>query len=269
MIASGNITVERPHRVESPAARLAPSRALLATAVALLGVFTVADVFSRGIVLSVLYAVPLVLVAWAGYHRALRWVTVALVVIVYAVFFGKWAMYAPPGSSPFNFALVNRTLVVVSLCLLEVLLKMRVSTECLRGDVELSESLRHEEDEIDETLAILMGVALTSAIALADFLSPANYNFAILYTVPLFLCAWTRFQRLLWGTLAVALLLSVLGFICGPPMTSSDTTMTRMVINRVLSGLVLALLAVLLHFQIDGRVPSRFGDARRQSGNPI
>ena len=151
--------------------------------------------------------------------------------------------------------------------MLEMLLKLRISTDCLRNDVELSESLQHEEDETDETLAVLVGVGLMAIIALADFLSPANYNLAILYLVPLFLCAWTRSRRLLWGMLAVALVLTVVGFICGPPTTSTDTTMTRMIVNRTLAGFVLALLAVLLHFQIGHRNSGfRMFDSRRQPG---
>ena len=152
--------------------------------------------------------------------------------------------------------------------MLEVLLKLRVSTEHLRGDFELSEVLRHEEDETDETLAILLGAGLTTAIALADFLSPANYNLAILYMVPLFLCAWTRSRRLLWGMWAVALLLAVAGFVFGPP-TAAHTHIELMVENRVLAVVALTLLAVLLHFQIGERSSAgRLSDSRRQSGKP-
>jgi hypothetical protein len=271
MALSGNVIVDNPSRIELAANAPAHSKPLMAAALALMGVFTIADIGSRGVIVPVLYAVPLVILAQAGYANKLRWITAALVLVIYAVYFGKCALHPSAHStSPFDYRLINRTFVVVAICMLEVLLKLRVSTESLRGDVELSEVLRHEEDETDETLAILLGAVLTTAIALADFLSPANYNLAILYMVPLFLCAWTRSRRLLWGMLAVALGLTVVGFLCGPPTTAAHAHMVYMVVNRILAALVLALLAVLLHFQTgnDRSPASRPSDSRRQSGNP-
>ena len=270
MTLSANVIIENPRRIEESAIRgPVRSKPLMAAALALMSVFTVADIASRGVVISILYAVPLVVLAHAGYANKLRWVTVALVVIIYAIYFGKLLLYPIPSSNPFDYRLVNRTFVVVAICMLEVLLKLRVSTDGLRGDVELSESLRHEEDETDETLAILLGASLTAAIALADFFSPANYNLAILYMVPLFLCAWTRSRRLLWGMLAAALVLTVVGFLCGPPTTNVHVRLEYMIINRVLVALAMMLLAVLLHFEIGDRAPvSGHSDSRRHSGLP-
>jgi len=270
MSLSGNvIDAESLRHVESATIAPAHSKPLMATALALMVIFTIADMASRGVLVSVLYAVPLMLLARAGYANKLRWITAALVLVIYGVYFGKWAIYsAAHGTSPFDYRLVNRTFVVLAICMLEVLLKLRVSTECLREDVELSEALRQEEDETDETLAILLGAGLTTAIALADFLSPANYNLAILYMVPLFLCAWTRSRRLLWGMLALALVLTVVGFLCGPPTSAANARMAFMVVNRTLAALVMTLLAILLHFQITDRgTVSRPWDSRRQSGN--
>jgi hypothetical protein len=270
MPISEKVILEKPSRLGSAVGPPIRSKPLMASAFILIGVFAIADFGSRGVLISVLYAVPLVVMARAGYSNTLRWVTAALVVLIYAVYFGKWAIHShAQGATPFDYKLLNRTFVVLAICMLEVLLKLRVSTEHLRGDVELSEALRHEEDETDETLAILLGVGLTTAIALADFLSPANYNLAILYMVPLFLCAWTRSRRLLWGMLAVSLMLSAAGFVCGPPTTSAHTHIALMIANRVLAALAITLLAVLLHFQIGERSSAaRLSDSRRQSGRP-
>jgi hypothetical protein len=271
MILSGNVIVEPLPRMESPLSAPVRSRPLMASALALIGIFAIADVCSRGVIVPVLYAVPLVLLARAGYANWLRWITAALVLIVYAAYFAKFVVHPSVHVvHPFDYRLVNRTFVVVAICMLEVLLKLRVSTESLRGDVELPETLRHEEDETDETLAILLCVGLTTAIALVDFLSPANYNLAILYMVPLFLCAWIRSRRLLWGMWGVAMVLTVLGFLWGPAPTVAHAHLGFMVVNRVLAAMVMTLLAVLLHFQIAGNriAVSRFSDSRRQSGNP-
>jgi hypothetical protein len=198
-----------------------------------------------------------------------------LVVAVYAVYFLKWALYSagsPAAQTPFDFHLVNRTFVVLTICMLEVLLKLRMSTASLSADVEIPESMRREEEETDETLAVLLGVAFAAGIALADFFSPANYYFAILYIVPLFFCAWTRSRRLLWGGWGLTMVLTVLGFVCGPPATAMHPHMAHLILNRMLAGLALTLLAVLLHFQIGHRLPpgdrpamSRWSDSRRPS----
>lgn len=267
MIRTGDVLIQPAERSEAATMAIVRSPALMFAAYGLLALFTVADIFSRGIIVSILYVVPLVVLAWAGYGSKLRQVALLMVVVVYAVFFGKWLMYARPDSSLFNFALVNRTFVALTICALAMLLKLRISTEYLRSDAELPETMQCEEDETDETLAVLLAVGMTAFIALADFLSPANYNLAILYLVPLFLCAWARRRRLLWGMLAVALVLTAVGFVCGPPTTSAETTLTRMIVNRTLAAFVLTLLAVLLHFQIGQRTAGwRLFDSRRQSG---
>ena len=111
-IAPENLIVAAAHPVEPHSPR-APARLpmLLAAAFVLLVLFTLADIGSDGVIVSILYAVPLVVVARAGYASKLRWVTAGLVVIVFAAYFCKWAhVLAPRATSPFNYNLVNRTL---------------------------------------------------------------------------------------------------------------------------------------------------------------
>ena len=114
----------------------------------------------------------------------------------------------------------------------------------------MSEASWQEENETDETLAILIGAGLIVVIAVVDLFLPANYNLAILYVVPLFLCAWSRSRRLLWGMLATLLVLSVVGFFVGPSVISMHVQAGYMAGNRILAALATTLVAVLLHFQI-------------------
>ena len=96
---------------------------------------------------------------------------------------------------------------------------------------------------------MLAGVVLVAATAIVDFLSPANYNLAVLYLLPLFLCVWIRSRRLLWGMLGFALVLTYLGYIWGPP-ANAGAFLDTLPVNRVLTVVSLGLVTVLLHFRI-------------------
>ena len=120
--------VKESDQIGPAAGSPARSKPLMVAAVGLLAIFTVADFAAPSTMLAILYAVPLVLMAQAGYANQLRRITAALVIVIYAVYFGKWFMYsASNGSSLFDYRFVNRSLVVLMICLLQVLLKMRAS----------------------------------------------------------------------------------------------------------------------------------------------
>jgi hypothetical protein len=238
-------------RISSESSLDAPpcSPALLAASLALLAVLSVADILSPGTSIAVLFPLPLILFTRAGYVRQLRWLTLASIGLVFAAHFIKNGLL-PSGTAPlFDYRLVNRSLIAVAIAALGMLLEFRVATDFLRGDWELPEYFRREEDEIDETLALLAGVLLVAATAVVDFLSPANYNLAVLYLLPLFLCVWIRSRRLLWVMLGMALVLTYLGYILGPPPTAG-VFLDTLPINRILTVVSFALVTVLLHFRI-------------------
>ncbi len=238
-------------RSGSESALAAPpcSPALLAASLALLAILFVADVFSPGASLSVLLPLPLILFIRAGYVHQLRGMTLAAIGLVFAAHFIKNGLLPSGTGILFDYRLVNRSLIAMAIAALGMLLEFRVATDFLRGDWELPEYFRREEDEIDETLAVLAGVVLVTAIAIVDFLSPANYNLAVLYLLPLFLCVWIRSRRLLWGMLGLALVLTYLGYIWGPPLTAG-AFLDSLPVNRVLTVVSLGLVTVLLHFGI-------------------
>jgi hypothetical protein len=232
---------------DSGAAAPPKSRRLLAAALALMAALFVADLFSPGASLSILFPVPLILLMRAGYIRQLRWMTVVVIGLVFAAHFIKNGLM--PGASGVlsDYRLVNRALIAVAIAALGMLLEFRVATDFLRGDWEMPEYFRREEDEIDETLAVLTGVLLVAATAIVDFISPANYNLAVLYLLPLFLCVWIRSRRLLWGMFGLALVLTCAGYVLGPAPTVHLEVLPT---NRILTVVAFAFVTVLLHFRI-------------------
>jgi hypothetical protein len=86
---------------------------------------------------------------------------------------------------------------------------------------------------------------LILAIAVIDFLAPANYNIAILYPVPLFICAWTRSRWLPWAMLAVLLVLTVAAFMLGPASTWKGSEI-ELFKNRMLAAICMVAVTAFL-----------------------
>ena len=239
----------------------------------LIGVLALADLFSKGATMPVVYAVPLILLVRAGFTSHLRSVALLLIVLAYGVYFAKQVLKipTPAAADPFDFRLVNRTFAAVMLGALAVLLKLRASTQSPRADLKHPElespvGARADEERSEATVALLIGAALTVEIAIADILSPANYNLAILYMVPLFLCAWTRRRSLLWGMLAATLILNPVGYVLG--LTSDYVLLWWGIpVNRVLTALVMTFVTALLHFRIDTVVPAAAERSKPATGS--
>lgn len=196
---------------------------------------------------SVLYVVPLTLVAVTGQQRSLWKLVCLLVFLTYAIFFLKLAISRSFGLdlvTP-NYRLVNRTLVALSLIGVAYILKIWIRWNADQADLELPTSVRYQERQLSSTLALLCCVPLVILIASIDILVPANYILAILYPIPLFLCVWTGKRQFLWGMLVVLLLLSALAHVIGPP-SAGDITPTVLMRNRLIAAAGLTVLAVLL-----------------------
>ena len=228
---------------------LRPAMRPLIAAMLLFVAIAIVDVLAPRITVSILYGIPLILVVRAGYVRPLWRFTAMLILLTIGMHFLKSTLY-PPDSGPIylNFRLVNRAFVAVMLWLMAQILQMWVGSDRQR-QLELNEPYRASEDENDATLAVLLCIPLALIIALVDLLLPANFNLAILYPIPLLICAWTRNRALLWSTLAVLLLLTAAGyqFRHGP---IDGTLVPAMRTNRILSAVLTTAVTVVLHFWI-------------------
>ncbi|MGD9723844.1 MAG: hypothetical protein AB7O59_20780 [Pirellulales bacterium] len=195
---------------------------------------------------AICYLVPLLLLARIGDVRSLWSLTGLMVVLTFGMFFLKNSIAPPDGeASYFDYRLVNRGLVATTLVVLAFFAQLWIR-HCQDEAVEdVPDRVRREDREISSTLAMLCCLPLVAVVGAIDFVSPANYNLAILYPIPLFICAWTGNRWLIWGMLVVLVLLSIAAFMWGPPTVDNvDAALAR---NRALAAAGMFAVAAVMH----------------------
>jgi hypothetical protein len=227
---------------------LQPARSNRNVAVALFLIAWIAalDLFTPRTNFSVLYVAPLVLFAQSGSMKSGWRIAGLLVLLTFGIHFIKNTIYPPPADMPFVYRQVNRTLVAIMIVGMSQVMRLWIRWRDEQDDEELPESFRSQEEEIGATFAVLCCAPLIVLIAVADFITPANFNWPILYSIPLFVCAWTRSRSLLWGMLALLLVLATVAFVWGAPPLSprTDFALQR---NRMLAGFGMSVVALTLH----------------------
>jgi len=199
---------------------------------------------------SILYAIPMLLFARSGSTRHLGRIVTLLIALTYAAYLFKKATDPLGASTPYlHFSLLNRTLVAVMLAASAWVMWLWNRWREQEDDPELPTTLRLQDREISSTLAILTCIPMVTVIGAFDIAAPANYNIAILYGIPLFVCVWTGSRKLLWGVLVTLVLLAAIAHLFGPPATdpSSVFTVGR---NRFVALVGLAALTGVLHYTI-------------------
>jgi hypothetical protein len=196
---------------------------------------------------SILYVVPLILFAQCGRMRSGWRVTGLLVTLTYGIYFLKNVISPSDSELPLAYRMVNRTFVAIAIVVMGQVLRLWIRWREEQGDAELPESFRRQDEEINATFAMLCCAPLIVLIALGDFLTPANFNWPILYTIPLFICGWTRSRPLLWTMLVVLLVLAAAAFIWGAPPMSPRPGFS-LLRNRMLAGIGMAVVTLILHF---------------------
>jgi hypothetical protein len=201
-----------------------------------------------------MYVVPLAMTGRPDRLRAM-WPMIALFTVLLFGTFQIKKTLDPIGAmnSYVHFRLMNRVLVAVMLATVGGLMRMWARGKADADDPELPETFRHQDREISETLAVICCAPLTLMLGVIDLLMPANYNLAILYVVPLFICVWTTNRKFLWSMFAVLATLAVAAPFLGPDSTDPDT-LGAVVRNRGLALIAMFLVTLDLHRQL-GRRP--------------
>lgn len=199
--------------------------------------------------LAILYLAPMFLLAESRTPRSLWRLAAVLIALTYGGYFLKNLIGAAGyADAIMDYRLINRTLVAATIFALAPLIGLWQRTRPFDHDEELPESFRREDDEISATFAALVCVPLVAIIAVVDLVAPANYNLAILYPVPILICAWSRSRRMMWAMLFALQVLSVVAFWWGPAHNLTDEmSLTR---NRILAGVALLAVTAILDYWI-------------------
>jgi hypothetical protein len=222
---------------------------LVTVAVAMVLVIAPLDVLFQHFQVSMMYVVPLTLMACCGRLRALRWLTLAALVLTLATYFIKYTVWVPEtGPQYFSFRLFNRALVMAMLWLLSRVLSLWLETDNDRQDPLWSDDFDRAQSQISAMLGMLIAMPVVVVVALVDALTPGNFNLAVLYMVPLVTCAWVRSERLLWSMFALTQFLSFGGLYWGPP--PNNAVFFYVLRNRFFVAAVTAIVTGLLHYRI-------------------
>jgi len=194
---------------------------------------------------SILYTIPLMLLACYGQLRALRWMTLVTVALTFITYFlGCWLQPPATGTQYLNFRIVNRAMVAGMLWLMSQVLMMWYEAEHHRA-----EQPKHGHNQISLMLGMLIAMPTVIAIALLDGLIPGEFSLAVLYVVPLVACVWVRNERLLWTMFALLQVLAIGGLYWGPSPYSDDA-FQRALQNRILNAVMMLIVTGILGFSI-------------------
>ncbi|HEX4144896.1 MAG TPA: hypothetical protein VHY91_15435 [Pirellulales bacterium] len=223
---------------------------IVGIAIAMVPCIALAAVFVPNFGFSILYAIPLTLLGCCGQLRAMRWLTLAAIALAFVTYFLKFWL-DPPTSGPqfLSFRIVNRAIMAGMLWLLSKVLGMWYEAERYRQDPLWSDEFDRAHGQISAMLGMLIAMPTVVCIALVDALTPGQFNFAVLYVVPLVTCAWVRSVRLLWTLCALLVVLTIGGLFWGPP-PAAEEPFQRFFQNRVFQGSVMILVAGLMHYWI-------------------
>jgi hypothetical protein len=233
---------------------LRPAAARRGMAATLLVIFAIAaaDVCWARTTVAILYVVPLLLLAQSGQMRYLGRIVGLLVALTLSAYLVK-KMMSPNGAatSYFHYSLLNRGLVVAMLIAIGWVLRIWVRWREEQSNPELPDEIRYQDREISATLAMALCAPLVAVIVLVDAFSPANFNLAILYPIPLLICIWTRSRALMWTMLAILLSLAAIAQWAGPPTTDpSPDAVSSLYRNRLLAGSAMVAVTAIVHFWI-------------------
>jgi len=219
------------------------------------------DLLTMNVNLSILYILP-VLLAVRTRSRAWVWqLAVVLVALTYiGYFFGPRAVPESEGwrGMVWNYRMANRTLAAVTILLVAAMahfwIRLRISGARPQGPASSADPEQETVGQILRSFEVL-GAALICGlimlcIGLTDVLSPGEFNFPILYAVPLMLCGAARSRSLLWSILPFLLALTLVGFIIGPRPTLTENLFQSLVTNRLLAAAAQVALALLVHVWI-------------------
>lgn len=221
---------------------------LVAIALAMVLCIPPLDIYFTNTQISILYVVPLTLLAFGGRLRPLRWLTLVAMFLTVATYFIKYWWTPPDVGNPYwSFRILNRGMVLVMLWLLSRVMGLWVESQHNREDPMWADELDLALHNVSALIGMLIAMPVAVAVAVINVLTPGNFNLSVLYIVPLVTSAWVGSKQLLW---AMFVLMEVFTFgclYCGPaPNEDFRISLT----NRAITGVAMLLVTALLHYRI-------------------
>ena len=234
--------------------------------VAIAAAIVVADCVIPKINLSILFAVPLVIVARANRNAAAT-MRAALVLSFFAYldYYLRltFVTHVPNFWLPENLWrpwLLNRSLVAVVLVMIAA---VSSSTQRQRERMAALSRLRaqHPEDAdqydnllvaFEQLVWAVVCAILMAAVFTLDMVTPAPWNLPIIYILPVVVSAWGTSRYLTWGLVPFALLANVAGFYMGP-VESNSALAQSYALNRVVAAVAVVLVALVVNAVLEYR----------------
>ena len=214
------------------------------------------DTLTPKINLSVLYSLLVVIAARRISRRHLCQLTAFMVLLTFSVYGVKnWMQNKTLPEALLHFKLVNRTLATLSLLAISAIsylwIGVRQRLESNRTLLRARDEDRLDFEEVSRSLerfaAGAMCGILTLCIIVIDLLAPGQFNFPILYAVPLVICYALDNRRMLWMVLPWLLLFTVIGYWLSPAIGVPESSLNYIIKNRVLTAFALVALSALLN----------------------
>ncbi len=215
------------------------------------------DTLTPKINLSVLYSLLVVVAARRISRRNVWQLAAFMVALTFGVYGVKSSMeHKAIAGSVIGFTLVNRTLATLSLLAITAISYLWIG---VRQQLEGHRTLLRSRDEdradfvevsrsLERFAAGTMCGILTLCIVVIDLLSPGQFNFPILYAVPLVICYALESRRMLWMVLPWLLLFTVVGYLMTPAVGVPESSINYVIKNRAISAFALVALSTLLNW---------------------
>ncbi|HZZ42805.1 MAG TPA: hypothetical protein VFE58_07695 [Tepidisphaeraceae bacterium] len=236
--------------------------AMLITAVA-----AIIDLTTNTLNVSVVYSLPMALFARSARPASIWRIALALVALAYAGYFlGPWPADSDSWEKMlFHYRMVNRT--VAASAVVGIALMSHFGIAMRRRWDNRWEPRKVQESDRDIFLEVIssfeqfqsgmMAVLAIICVAATDLISPAQYNLATLYVVPVLTCVKTRSRRFLWIVIAVCVVLVYAGYVVGPAPHIGANSIAKLQRSRRITGGVLFLVGLFVHIWIGIDYPRR------------
>lgn len=220
----------------------------VAVAVMVAGATLLTDLLTHSVNLSILYTIPIYVLAVSV--RA-RWVVLLSLMMVGAAYVGLFLGPRPAGLETahallHNYRFVNRTFAAFAILGTGVVASWQRNWS-ERMNQRVDDELLHDRsiyldmlDQVRFLATLLIALAITASLIAVDWTTSAEFNFPILYGVPLVLCVLSGSARTIWLMAPLLVVLTWVGFY----ISNDNLREFAPWLNRSIATLMLMALAV-------------------------